>query len=371
MDTKQEVRPYDRNAKKHPKEQLKLIALSLKEYGWQQPIVVDKNNIIIVGHGRWMAYKTYPEGIAEPWIVKADKLTPAQVKGYRLMDNKSNESKWEMSLVVEELQELDKLNFDIDLTGFNKDLLLKADERDDIVPENAPSIAKLGDLWALGEHRVLCGDSTDKEAVERLMDGKKAALCLTDPPYGLGEKKKSGKNDYSVFDDTLENIKEMADNWVPMVREMCNVVVFSPGVTRQWIYPEPNWVICWFYGGGQLRSPWGFNCWQPFLCYGKDPSLASRNGARPDAVDMNTPANAGDINHPCPKPMKLWHWMIDRLSFSKDDLIYDPFLGSGTTIIACEKTGRVCYGMELDPRYTDVIIARWEQYTGNKAILMK
>ena len=135
-----------------------------------------------------------------------------------------------------------------------------------------------------------------------------------------------------MFEDTLENVKTMAVLWLPLAIQYSKFVVFSSGVTRQWIYPEPNWVMSWFYGGGQLRSSWGFNCWQPFLCYGKDPSLSQGKGARPDAIDMNTPANAKDIDHPCPKPIKLWEWFFNRLSFNKGDLFYEPFSGSGTTL---------------------------------------
>ena len=144
------IKPYKRNAKKHPDEQLRYIALSLREYGWRQPIITDKDDEIIVGHGRWMAYEKYPEGIKEPWVVKADDLTPAQVRGYRLMDNKTNESDWDMALVIEELKELDALGFDIELTGFDTDLLLTPDEKDDVIPTDAPTRAKLGDLYSLG-----------------------------------------------------------------------------------------------------------------------------------------------------------------------------------------------------------------------------
>lgn len=188
-----DLKLYTRNAKKHPDLQLKQIALSLKEYGWRQPIVTDKNDEIIVGHGRYLAYQKYPEGIKEPWIVKADDLTPTQVRGYRLMDNKTNESDWDMALAIEELKELDNLGFDIELTGFDKDLLIEPDEKDDIIPTDAPTRAKLGDVWLLGEHRVMCGDSTDKASVERLMDGKKADMVFTDPPYNIAYKGQ-GKN---------------------------------------------------------------------------------------------------------------------------------------------------------------------------------
>src|SRR3990167_4217022 len=158
-----DIRPYDRNAKKHPDKQLKQIADSLKNFGWRQPIVVDKNNEIIVGHGRWMAYRKYSEGVKEPWIIKADDLTDEQVKAYRLADNKLNESEWDMGLAVEELKGLSEGMFN--LTGFDKDLLIESDEKDDQIPENAPTIAKSGDIWQLGRHKVMCGDSTDKDSV--------------------------------------------------------------------------------------------------------------------------------------------------------------------------------------------------------------
>ena len=173
------IKPYHKNAKKHPDKQLKQIAQSLKEFGWQQPIVVDKKGVIIVGHGRWEAYNKYPEGIKEPRIETAN-LTEEQAKAYRLADNKLNESEWDMKLAVDELKELSE---DMQkLTGFDLDLLIEPDEKDDVIPEDVPPVAKLGDLWALGRHRLLCGDATKIEDVERLMDGKKADMVFTDPP---------------------------------------------------------------------------------------------------------------------------------------------------------------------------------------------
>ena len=174
--------PYEKNAKKHPDKQLLQIAKSIKEFGWRQPIVVDKNDTIIVGHGRWFAWQKFGKelDLKEPWIEKAEDLTEEQVKAYRLADNKLNESEWDMDLVLPELRGLsDEM---LDLTGFDRDLLIEPDEKDDIVPENAATRAKLGDVWALGRHRVMCGDSTKKEDVEKLMDGKKADCVVTDPP---------------------------------------------------------------------------------------------------------------------------------------------------------------------------------------------
>lgn len=172
--------PYTNNAKKHDKKQISQIANSIKEFGFNQPIVVDENNVVIVGHGRLEAAKLL--GLKEVPTIQIS-LTKEQVSAYRLADNKLNESDWDMGLVIEELKGLSPEM--LELTGFDKDLILEPDEKDDIVPENAPTRAKLGDLWALGEHMVLCGDSTDTEAVERLMEGKKADMVFTDPPYNV------------------------------------------------------------------------------------------------------------------------------------------------------------------------------------------
>jgi hypothetical protein len=215
-----------------------------------------------------------------------------------------------------------------------------------------------GDLWQIGEQFLLCGDCTNRVDVERVMQGDKANLVLTDPPYGLDEKKKSGKNSYDDYKDTKENLIALAQKWLPLALELSPVVVFSPGVTNAWVYPPANWVMSWFYGGGQLRSPWGFNCWQPLLCYGKDPSLAAGQGGRPDAVEMNVPANEQDIDHPCPKPLKLWDWLINRLSFGNADILYEPFAGSGTTLVACQNLGRKCRAIEISPAYCAVILER-------------
>jgi DNA modification methylase len=239
----------------------------------------------------------------------------------------------------------------------------------DEVPEvEETPVSKTGDIWLLGDHRLMCGDSTNEDDIERLMKGEKADICLTDPPYGIAATHNS-KGAYDIFEDTLENVIDLSEKWLPLARKISKVVIFSSGVTRQWIYPEPNWVICWFYGGGQLRSQWGFNCWQPFLCYGKDPSLSLGNGCRPDAIDLNVPSNASDIDHPCPKPIKLWEWFIERLSFDKKDLFFEPFSGSGTTIIAAEQTGRRCYAMEISPQYVDVAVKRWQDFIGKDAVL--
>ena len=368
--------PYARNARTHSDEQVGQIAASIREWGWTVPVLVDGGGGIIAGHGRIMAAQRL--GIEEVPCMVADNWTEAQKRAYVIADNKlAMNAGWDSELLAVEFGELQEGGFDLSLTGFGEDELAKLlaeptdglTEPDEIPEPPADPVTVLGDVWLLGRHRLVCGSCTVQTDVDTALQGRKADLCLTDPPYGLGDKKASGKNDYATYEDTLENLIALAADWLPIARTVANAVVFSPGVTRQWVYPEPNWVICWFYGGGQLRSSWGFNCWQPFLCYGKDPSLANGKGARPDAVDMNTPANAGDIDHPCPKPVKLWEWFLDRLTFSPNAVLYEPFNGSGTTLIAAEKKGLSVAAIELDPRYVDVAIKRWQDFTGEQATL--
>ena len=161
-----ELKPYPKNARKHSPQQIELIKKSIKEFGFRQPIVIDKNKEIIIGHARLEAAKQL--GLKEVPVIDAKDLTPQQVRALRISDNRLAElAQWDMSLVIEELKGLDT-NL-VDLTGFDRDLLIEPDEKDDIIPDSAPTRAKLGDIWALGRHRVMCGDSTKKEDVERLM----------------------------------------------------------------------------------------------------------------------------------------------------------------------------------------------------------
>ena len=361
---------YARNPRKndHAVDQ---VAAAIREFGFRVPVVAKSDGTVVDGHLRLKAAKKL--GLTEIPVVLADDMTDAQIKAFRLSVNKVAEfADWDVDLLKLEFAELNEMDFDLSLTGFDLDeinnFLLEPTEGltdEDEVPD-APDdpVTVEGDVWLLGKHRLVCGSCTVQVDVDAALQGRNADLCLTDPPYGLGDKKASGKNDYALYEDTLENLIALAADWLPIARANADAVVFSPGVTRQWIYPEPNWVICWFYGGGQLRSSWGFNCWQPFLCYGKDPSLASGRGARPDAIDMNVPSNSADIDHPCPKPVKLWEWFLDRLVFSPNAVLYEPFNGSGTTLIAAESKGLAVAAIELDPRYIDVTINRWQNFTG-------
>lgn len=378
------LKPYSKNAKKHPKNQVEQIANSIKEFGFNQPVVVDKNNEIIVGHGRIEAAKLL--GLKEVPVLKLENLTEAQIKAYRLADNKLNESDWEMKLVIDELKELNADNFDITLTGFDKDLIIESDEKDDQIPENAPTVAKLGDIWALGRHRVMCGDSTKLEDVERLMDGQKADMVFTDPPYGVSYEKKNnevlGNKSYSKIENDDIKGEELGEffykafsSFATFLKNGGSYYVCAPqgglqmmmmmmmmekaGIAMKhelmWLKPSP------VFSMGRLDYDYQH---EPILYGWRGSHQFIGNGEHKKSIwKIDRESNK---SHPTMKPTALCANGILNSS-KEEDIVMDLFLGSGSTLIACEKTNRICYGMELDPKYMDVIIKRWEDYTGQKA----
>lgn len=399
------IRPYDKNAKKHPVKQVEQVAASIKEFGFNQPVVVDKSGVIIVGHGRYQAAKllrleTIP-------VLEAD-LTDEQAKAYRLADNKLNESEWDMELVIAELRELSE-NM-VDLTGFSGDLLLDRDDKEDEAPE-APQepISVLGDLYELGSHRILCGDSTKAEDLMRLMGGIQADMVFTDPPYnvdysGTGKNTKDGiLNDrmsdeafntflVEAFKRIAENIKRSAPCYVFHSHKTATdfeLALTQTGflIDTQLIWNKPSaglgandyrtkhepFYYCsldkdkQFYGDRTGTTVWKIP---------QDPARAiewirkqqEQLEAGKSTVWSMRRASVTDYVHPTQKPVELVEVAIAKSS-KVDDAILDPFLGSGTTLIACEKTNRKCYGMELDPKFVDVIITRYCTYTGNKEVI--
>lgn len=376
--------PYPKNAKIHPDAQLNEIAKSLKEFGWRQPILVDKNDVIIVGHGRWSAYSKYPEGIKEPWIVKADDLSDEQVRAYRLADNKLNESEWKMDLVIEELKELpDSM---VDLTGFSADLLIEQNIKDDEVPEipEEPK-AKLGDIFQLGKHRIMCGDSTKLEDVEKLMNRQKADCVVTDPPYNTGMKGRGNTFDYDwskkkekarpshMFNDEIEDwpqfLKNVFANYYASTKGECAFYVFIDWrkvadikAAMEEIMDVKN-VIVWDKHVHGLGSDYKFT--YELCVVGKKgkPEIKNRFGLDYQDIWRVKREMGRNEMHATVKPIELLEKPIKHAS-KEDDIILDLFLGAGSTLIAAEKTNRICYGMELEPKYIDVIIKRWEDYTG-------
>lgn len=180
----------------------------------------------------------------------------------------------------------------------------------------------------------------------------RADAIVTDPPYGVGV-------EYDGFDDTAENVAALAAEWLPLAREAATRVCFTSGVVQQWLYPRPDWVLAWFQGAGGARGNWGFSMWQPVLCYGPDPFLAASEGARPDTIyTALTRTGTFGIRHPCPKPEEVWMRLVPRVSI--EGVIADPFMGSGTTGVACARLGRGFIGIEKSPAYFDEACRRVE-----------
>ena len=273
----------------------------------------------------------------------------------------------------------------LDLTGFDKDLLIEPDEADDIIPENVPSRSKLGDLYELGSHRVLCGDSTQHEAVLRLMDGKKADMVFTDPPYNVAYEGEFGRQTMSkekkkwskIENDDMspEAWANFTDGYLTTIIENCEgpVYIFMsckelPIVQNRFIALGGHWqsTIIWqkerfVFGMKDYKSEY-----EPFI-YGW---VKNRNWSGPQNMTdiwKISRDRAKDYDHPTQKPVEIIERAITNSS-EQEYTVLDPFSGSGSTLIASEKTGRICYGMELDPKYIDVIVQRYVDYTGNENI---
>jgi DNA modification methylase len=367
--------PYCRNPRKND-EQVDRMASAIREFGFRIPIVAKSDGSVVDGHLRLKAAQKL--GLKEVPVALADELTDAQVKAFRILANKSaNWAEWEPDMLKLELQELQELDFDLELTGFELpeiDEIIGGGMQDETSgltdPDTTPAlpetpVTREGDVWVLGRHRLMCGSCTDAGAVAVLMNGKKADAIATDPPYGLGNSQ-TEKNNYDSYEDTPENLEELIAGFMPIAQSLAPVIVLTPGNKNQWLYPRPTWCMAWFCPAGVGMSPWGFVCWQPILCYGKDPKLAHGKGSHPDAL-VHQEAPSADW-HPCAKPLKFWEWLVERVS-EEGALLYEPFSGSGTTIMACEELNRSCYAMELSPRYVDCAVNRWQDFTGEVATL--
>ena len=374
-----DIKPYEKNPRKNDSA-VEAVANSIKEFGWQQAIVVDKDNVIICGHTRYKAAKKLK--IDKVPVKVADDLTPEQVKAYRLADNKTAElAEWDLDFLnieLEDIQDIDMEQFGFDLSEFEEPQGIVEDEVPEVDDENEP-ICKLGDIWQLGEHRLMCGDSTDKATVELLMDGKKADLLLTDPPYNVAYEGKTKdaltiENDrmrgdefreflVSAFTAAVSVLKDGGGFYVWFAsREHCNfeTALNESGLeVRQELIWKKNTMVL-----GRQDYQWKH---EPCLYGWKDG--ASHNWysdrCQTTILEFNKPARNGE--HPTMKPVELFAYQIQN-STKKMDIVLDLFGGSGTTIIACEQTGRIGYSMELDPKYCDVIIKRYENLTGKKAV---
>lgn len=364
------LKPYIKNAKKHDKKQIKNVAESITQFGWKQPIVVDKDNVIIIGHCRYEA-ALYLHAETVP-VVYADDLTDEQVKKLRLIDNKTNESDWDFDLLSDELDDLDMSDFDIDW-GIIEDKEEKEVVEDDYNEE--PPVepkAKYGQIYQLGRHRLMCGDSTKEEDVQKLMGGQKADMVFCDAPYGY--KYESNHQDkYEMLQNDDKILDFIPSIWLAM-KDNCPVYEFCGWQSlKQWLEYFENTsldlknVIIWKKNNWSMGDLKGAYAGQYEVILYLNKGRVELNGARDTDIwefDREPPKM-----HPTMKPIKLIAYALSKSS-KKDDVVLDCFGGSGSTLIACEQTGRKCYTCEIEPKYVDVIIARYEKLTGNKAVLL-
>lgn len=376
-----EVKPYPNNPRNND-DGVEAVANSIKEFGWQQPIVVDKDNVIIVGHTRYKAAKKL--GMKEVPVVVANNLTPEQVKAYRLADNKTGElTDWDMSLLDDELGDIADINmsdfgFDLDIPEDKEEV--QEDDFDEEVPEEPKS--KLGQIYQLGRHRLMCGDSTKPEDVKKLVGGVQCDLLLTDPPYnvayeGKQESKMTIKNDrqeddefykflFNAFSAAKENLKQGASFYIWYASSEAanfNNAANNAGlsVREELIWEKNNLVM------GRQDYQWKH---EPCLYGWVEGGSHSWYSDRKQTTVMHFDKPQRDDLHPTMKPVALFDYQIKN-STKSGDVVLDLFGGSGTTIMACEQDGRNAYVMEYDPKYVDVIIKRWEDFTGKKAELVE
>lgn len=385
-----ELVPYARNARTHSDAQVAQIAASITEFGWTNPILIDGAKGVIAGHGRLLAARKL--GLKEVPVIELAHLTPEQKKAYILADNRLAENAgWDDELLKLELAELQAADFDMDLMGFTDkelDALLEGEgasdglTEDDAVPEiPTEPVSRLGDLWILGNHRLLCGDSTVLSDVERLMGGQLADMAFTDPPYnvdyGNSAKDKMRGKDRRIMNDALGDgfykfLYDACVNLLLVTKGACYVCMSSSELhtlQKAWLDAGGKWstFVIWAKNTFTLGRADYQRQYEPILYGWKQGSehfwCGDRNQS--DIWNYNKP-RVNDL-HPTMKPVELVERAIRNSSKSRDTVL-DLFGGSGTTMIACEKTGRQARLMELDPKFADVVIKRWQDYTGQQAV---
>lgn len=374
-----EVKPYDKNPRKND-DGVDAVANSIKEFGWQQPIVVDKDNVIIVGHTRYKAAKKLK--MDKVPVVVASNLSDEQVRAYRLADNKTGElTDWDMGLLDDELAniaDIDMSDFGFDLDLGDDEAKVQEDDFDEEVPEEPKS--KLGQIYQLGRHRLMCGDSTKAEDVKKLVGGVQCDLLLTDPPYGIDYQGRTKdklriQNDSLDDSDFIEFLAKALDSaknvlkrgssiymWYSQVRSLA----FYAAMKKAQITPKQQ--LVWVKSNITMGKPYR-NKYEPciFATLSKDYCWYSDN-SQPTVMNFDNPKK--NRLHPTMKPVALFDYQIKN-STKSGDAVLDLFGGSGTTIMACEQDGRNACVMEYDPKYVDVIIKRWEDFTGKKAELVE
>ena len=376
-----ELIPYVRNARTHSEAQVSQIAASIREFGFLSPILVAEDNTILAGHGRLAA--ALKLGLKKVPCVKENHLTETQKRAYIIADNKlSLNAGWDSELLAVELSELEGADFNLDLLGFDEAELSSIFDADKDVNEDdfdvekeleEPCFSKTGDVWTLGRHRIICGDATKLETYKTLLENTKVNLVVTDPPYNVNYEGAAGK----IKNDNMENDKFyqfLFNSFVNMEQAMADdasIYVFhadTEGLNFRKAFQDAGFYLsgCCIWKKPSLvlgRSPYQ---WQHEPCLygwkkkGKHKWYAGRKET--SVWEFEKPKKNAD--HPTMKPIALLAYPIKNSSMT-NSLVLDPFAGSGSTLIACEQTGRVCYAIELDEKYCDVIVKRYIEQVGN------
>ena len=385
--------PYINNSRKHSDEQVAQIAASIKEFGWTNPILVDGDSGLIAGHGRLLAARKL--GMAKVPVIELAHLSELQKKALIIADNKlALNSDWDNELLMIELQELDSEDFDLSVLGFDQDeldaLLNPIEPTTGLTDEDAvPDVpeepkTKLGDIYILGNHRLMCGDSTSIDAVEKLLQSQKADLLFTDPPYGVSyEGGHNKKKRQGIIADTLQGedltdlFYESLSTAITWLKDGAALYVWYASGKSIETYAslaklplKLRAVIQWYKvksGLGAFMSQYIPNC-EPCMYLHKEGCSPSWYGPTNEKTVWELKKESTNNFHPTQKPVELPERAITN-STKQGDSVLDLFGGSGSTLIACEKIGRLARVMELDPKYCDVIVKRWEDFTGKKSIL--
>ena len=376
--------PYARNARTHSEGQVAQIAASIREFGWTNPFLVDGENGIIAGHGRLMAARKL--GVEEVPVIELSGLSEAQKRAYVIADNRlALNAGWDEDLLALEFGDLDSLGFDLALTGFGEDEIVALTSRgtegltdpDEIPEPPKVTTSRRGEVWVLGRHRLICGDSTNKEDVEKVLAGVRPHLMASDPPYGVNYdpswRARLGVSDMAlgkVLNDDRADWREawalfpgdVAYIWCASLHshEVAESLLASGYELRsQIIWDKTRLVIgrsdyhwqhepCWYVVRKGRRGHWA--------------------GDRKQTTVWSIPHRKSETGHGTQKPVECMKRPIENNS-SPGQAVYEPFCGSGTTIIAAEMTGRSCHAIELDPLYVDVAVMRWQEFTGEDATL--
>jgi DNA modification methylase len=400
---------YPRNARTHSRQQVDQVAASIREFGWTNPILVGPDNVIIAGHARLLAAKKLR--MAEVPVIVLEHLTEAQRRALAIADNQlALNAGWDEETLRAELVALKQEDFDVTLIGFDDEELARLLDAEgttdgltdeDVLPEPPQTpVTVLGDSWLCGKHRVLCGDATNPDAVARLLGEKKPLVMITDPPYGIEldsewrdraglnrhgpaeasymKKRTEGHTETSISGDTRADwsdafalvpslqvgyvwhaskfTREVLDGLLRIGFLHHQQIIWDKGRTvltrtHYWFQHEPAWYV------RKKNAPW----------FGK-PGENSTVWASPSPKFIMGGSQEEKCDHPTQKPVELMRRPI--LNHTKrGGAVYDPFLGSGTTLMAAETTERICYGLEIDPKYVDVIVTRWQGFTGKPATL--